>query len=122
MKTVYAVNNGLLSIINSNDSSLLWLGKPDGYAAQDVIAVDGSDEGIILLDFASELAPSHFANLLRCRSDGSIIWRAELPTIGSDAYTAMEWRGTKLMAFSWSGFAVEIDPMNGKVKKKTFTK
>jgi hypothetical protein len=79
-------------------------------------------------DVVVMLAPiQSFRNLLRCKSDGSIIWIAELPeiynysTIG-DVYTHVAWDDQKLKAFSWSCYSVVLDPKTGKIITTQFTK
>lgn len=114
--------DGNLIICDAESGSILWRGMPDGQRVQSASKLEETDDVIVLLDFASKTAPYRFSNLLRCRKDGSVVWRADLPVSGADAYTEFEWRNSKLLAFSWSGFTVEVDVSSGSIKEKIFTK
>lgn len=88
---------------------------------QAVLPVPGSDEGIVLLEYWAQ--PQHgFRNLMRCRPDGSVVWRAELPDERDDAYVEVRWTAEGLQAGSWSGYQVLFDPDNGRIISLTFTK
>jgi hypothetical protein len=63
-----------------------------------------------------------FPNLVAYDTKGHKVWTAELPTHESgDCYVRVSGRD-KLVAYSWKSFTCEIDPTNGKIKTKQFTK
>ncbi len=81
------------------------------------LATPNSDDSIVVLN-----CKQAFSNVLRCGSNGSIVWMAELPEKSGDAYTNIEWHEQNLRAFSWSGFSVILDVETGKILSSVFTK
>ena len=81
------------------------------------LSAPNSDDSIVVLNYKQA-----FSNVLRCRSNGSIVWTAELPEKSGDAYTNIEWHEQKLRASSWSGFSVILDVETGKILSSVFTK
>lgn len=75
-----------------------------------LLDVPDSQEKIVMLKYTEP-----FANVLRCRLDGSIVWRAELPSGSDDVYTNIEWKDQKLHAFSRSCSSVLLDGNTGKI-------
>ena len=63
-----------------------------------------------------------FRNLLRIDANGSIVWEAELPDLGADAYAKVAVRDRRLVGWSWTAYIVEINWDTGKIEKQTFTK
>ncbi len=79
------------------------------YEIAKVIPAPKRDEQIVMLKYTGA-----FKNILRCRLDGSIIWRADLPGIG-DVYTNVDWQDGRLTAFSRSCISVFLDAETGKI-------
>jgi hypothetical protein len=75
-----------------------------------LLSIPNSSEKIVLLRYMEP-----FANILRCRLDGSIVWQAELPTTSNDVYTNVEWKQGKLYAFSRSCASVVINENTGRI-------
>ena len=115
------VENEELWIVRAATGELRWRGKPDGYPVDEVLPVPDSDDCLVLLLYDRGPATA-FRNLLRCRPDGVVVWRAELPDRGADAYVGVRWMGEHLVAGSWSGFEVRLDPGTGRILEQTFTK
>ena len=82
-----------------------------------LLPIPNSDDKIVLLRY--KLA---FQNVLRCRSDGSLVWQAELPEAIGDFYTHIDWSKQGLRANSWSSFSVILDVESGKILSSVFTK
>ena len=122
MNRTFTVLNGELVVADVRSGQILWHGTPDGLPVRSVLPVPNSEECIVLLDYAQGPARD-FENVIRCRSDGSVVWRAELPVPASnDAYTAVQWADQGLTAYSWSGFSAVLDPATGHIITRTFVK
>jgi hypothetical protein len=80
--------------------------------SDDILDLAPTDDG---LGFA--------ASITRRRSDGSDSWTA-IPPEGArqDAWTTVRLEGTRLIANSWSCYAVQIDLETGGEIARTFTK
>ena len=62
-------------------------------------------------------------NLVCVELDGNVRWVAELPTTDTaDCFTGVKRDGVLLLANTWSGYAVWIDPVTGKTLRCQFTK
>lgn len=101
----------------------LGLELPD-YKVDTLLYIPNSDDMIVLLHFSHA-----FKNLLRCHSDGSLVWQAEFPEIRigwsegmDDVYVAVELKNDRLWANSWSCYLVEIEADTGKVLQSFWTK
>ncbi len=75
-----------------------------------MLSIPNSQDKIVLLQYKKP-----FQNVLRCHSNGWILWRGALPTSTDDAYTYIEWQGQALRAFSESCYLATIDPENGEI-------
>ena len=82
-----------------------------------LLSIPNSEDSIVMLNHQQA-----FQNVLRCSSNGSIVWVAELPEKSGDVYTNLEWHKQKLRAFSWSCFSVTLDVETGKILSSVFTK
>jgi hypothetical protein len=85
-------------------------GELPTYEITTVLPIQNSSDQIILLKYTES-----FKNVLRCRSDGFVIWQAELPTDLNDVYTNIEWKENQLLAFSRSCISVVLDVESGKI-------
>lgn len=75
-----------------------------------ILSIPDSDDSIVMIQYTGS-----FQNVLRCNPDGSILWRAELPTDSDDVYTNIEWKNQQLTAFSRSLISVVLDVETGKI-------
>lgn len=85
-------------------------GKLPNYEIVTLLPILNNDEIIAMLNYAES-----FNNILRCKSDGSLVWQAELPTKSNDVYTNIEWKDNTLVAFSRSCISVVLDVESGKI-------
>lgn len=107
--TIYAANG-----------DILYRGKPEGYSVE---KANITETGTVVLLKYSEKKYGSFENLLLLTQDGTVLWRAELPTSSStDAYVDFELRNSRLFANSWSCYRVEIDMRTGRILNREFTK
>lgn len=92
------------------------------------LPVPRSSDRIVLFDESTVTG----ANVVRCRQDGSVVWRAELPETDtgidpSDFYTGVGWDirlpfYARLWAHSYSCYGVRIHPKTGRIESQVFTK
>jgi hypothetical protein len=112
-----------LFIKDQTTGKVLWQGLPFGCAVEKIMPLLDHPDCIVLLE-QNEFSRSdyhHLGNLVKVSSNGKIIWAAQLPeTI--DVYVNFGWDENMIFANSWSGFQVQIDPENGKILKRVFTK
>jgi hypothetical protein len=84
-------------------------GKFPNYQIVTLLPILHSGDIIAMLNYDGS-----FKNIIRCGSDGSVVWEAELPT-ADDVYTNVEWKDDVLMAFSRSCISVILDVKSGKI-------
>lgn len=85
-----------------------WIALPNGHKA-------------LLYDMP--IVASHVVRNLTCEtSDGSLIWAASPGDFGPDEFVAIRLDGDMLVANTWSGFAIWLDPVSGKEIRRAFTK
>lgn len=93
----------------------------EGHEILKRLEIPGSTDDVILLTWGA--GSDAFQNLIRRRIDGTIAWRAALPTEGiADGYTQVQWKGNELTAGSWSGYDVVIDVTDGRIRSTRFLK
>lgn len=80
------------------------------YNIATLLPIPNSDEIIVMLSYVNS-----FNNVIRCKTDGSIVWQADLPNATDDVYTNIEWKENQLMAFSRSCTSVILDVESGKI-------
>ena len=78
-------------------------------------------DGCLVLLVYSGSKKFTFDNLFKVGADGSIVWTAELPE-SHDAFVHAAVHGERIEANSWSCWRVEIDPTNGRITTRAFTK
>ena len=61
-------------------------------------------------------------NLVRLSPDGSVLWRASLPTVEDCFVGLYECNPETVIAQSWSGYRCTIDAKTGKIIHQLFTK
>ena len=116
----FQVVDGDIVVLNRDTENVHWRGRPKGYPAESVVPVPGDSDAVILVP-RGEKVPGSFRNLQRIDENGSVIWEAELPDIGADAYVEMAVRDRQLVGWSWSGYRVEINWDTGKIESQIFT-
>jgi outer membrane protein assembly factor BamB len=118
----FSVIDHQLLIVETRTGRVRWHGKPLGRPVEEVEGIPGAPRAVVLLDYMAG-PPGPAENLVCVDCDGQVAWRARLPTDSStDAYVSFELVGGQLVAHSWSGHRVVIDPATGDVRDSKFTK
>ena len=79
--------------------------------------------GCKALLFDMPISRAHVVNNLACEApDGSLLWTASPGEFGPDEFVAMRLDGDMLVANTWSGFALWLDPISGREVRRVFTK
>lgn len=108
--------------ISGASGQQIWRGRPLGYPVKSVIPLVAEDGCIVLCDPDAQLG-GYFENVLRIACDGSVLWRAPMPSSrNDDCYTAIGYDADALVANSWSGYRVRIDPNSGRLLESSLTK
>lgn len=121
MTLAYFVEGDELWVVEAETGQLRWRGQPDGYPVWRVLPIPGADDCLVLLDPAARSGYG-LRNLIRCRPDGSVVWRAEQPGREHDRYNWAEWMDEGLQGWSDSGFRVLLDAETGRILAEEFTK
>lgn len=114
---------------------ILFLGNPLNHSIEKLIQHPKENFAILVFPYKEgpHLYPDGplkaFNNLISINEKGKVLWIAELPTNGFDFYDSIFWspdfpkniftiklnfQEESLIALSYSGFLVEIDPKTGK--------
>jgi hypothetical protein len=120
----YFVREGVVEV--HEEGRTVWRGQVLGVSALTVFSLPRTPDGVVLLDWMDRppgIEAGHpYQNVLRIRADGSIVWRAELPSGETvKSFTATSWDEGKLIAQAWSHRCV-LDPETGHILETTFTK
>jgi len=114
---------------SANDAGVVWRGRPDGHPAISAVAVPGTDDAVVLLSAESGSRNplgdlKGWPNLVRVRSDGTIVWRATADENASahDWWVSIDAGGDGLYANTWSCYRCQLDPESGSVLSSVFTK
>lgn len=117
----FSVSSGVLTIA-SEGARELWTGMPDGMPVRDLHVAPDGRSAIALLD--PPTGGGRVRNLVRVTSSGEVAWRGELPEVGSaDAFVGVD-VGIEgvLLAATWTGYRVRLDPVTGRLLSQEFTK
>jgi hypothetical protein len=80
------------------------------------------DARIVVLDWSNDKS-YRYENLFCYNLDGSLKWKAHLPEhTGPDCFVGIRLDNRKLIANTWSCYAVWIDPATGQHLRMEFTK
>ena len=108
-------------VIRGKNGQVTWRGRPLGLEVREVLPIERVSDVVALV--ATGAGRSDVRNIVRVRADGSTAWTAEVPRPGQgDFYGSVRWRGGRLVATSFSGYTVEIDPETGRLLAEKFTK
>ena len=116
----YMVRNGMLCIQEPESQKILWEGSFEGLPVIQILPLVNEDGCLVLLDGAYAKKPT-FENLLRIGTNGSVVWRAQLPQ-PHDSFTEIIAVGDRIEAQTWKGLRVEIDLATGRTKNPRFVK
>jgi hypothetical protein len=110
----------------ADGARVTWHGEPDGKPVHSVVALPGTDDAVVVLDF--EAGPRSgsgsirgWPNLVRVRADGSVVWRASALD-AQDSWVSVQWSSGTLTANTWSCFVVTLDPETGAKMSQVFSK
>lgn len=94
------------------------------YPIQSVVCLENEQSFIVLYDMDSNIRKwGQFPNIICLNSKGEKIWIVELPTTDTgDSYCQMEFKNNELWAYSNCSYICKINPENGKIIEKIFTK
>lgn len=122
----YWIESDELWVWDNSRNAVFWHGKPSAETVLQVLAVPGHDDCLVLLDFQAGLGSQMYGlprNLARVHPDGAIAWQRGGPdTAAADPFTAFEWLGEELNAFSWSCHLCIVDVETGEITSSLFTK
>jgi hypothetical protein len=115
---MYTVEGGDLVVAERESGQVVWRGRPEGYPVKVAFALPGTEDGIVLYRVPGAGMP--IPNLVRCRPDGSVVWRAEMPEKRDwNAYSEVRWVGGFLFAWAWNGrnydYEVLLKPDTGAI-------
>lgn len=106
-------------VLRDDADQVTWRGRPLGRRVSIALPIEGSADAIVLLDAG---VGGTFRNLIRLSPDRTVRWAAPLPRRGHDYYGYVGWRGSELVATSFSSYTVTLDPENGAIVRSEFTK
>jgi hypothetical protein len=102
----------------------IWVGRIHDVSVLDAFSLPGTPDGIVVLDWMDEPegvpAWQPYRNLLRIGSNGTVVWRAELPK-NEKSFTEAKWEEGALIALTWS-HRCKVNPDTGQVMEAIFTK
>lgn len=118
-RVAFAAHDGCLAV-RAEEGERRFV-RPDGGKVVDAVAADDGVTAYVLLDAGT--GTGRVMNLVRDDA-GSVLWRAQLPAGGAtDSFTQFSVMGTgELVAWTWSGMRVTIDPVSGRLRGSRFTK
>lgn len=109
-----------LRVYSAPNGSLSWQGDYEGMPVIALLAVKSNAVWIVLLEPSATKQPT-FENLLCIAGDGHLIWKAELPST-HDCFVEVQDGPDGLIAATWSGYRVKLNPETGKIMERKFTK
>lgn len=139
----FSVANGELVVKKLPDEQVVWRGRLFGCSVDNYLALPGGEKCVVLLSIKNGPKLYNggplkaFNNLVCVDSLGTILWIAELPITGVDYFTMVDWmrnistdifvakltlQADALVAFSYSGYLVSINPLNGQIIDKLLIK
>jgi len=107
-------------VFQAADESFHWHGEYRGMKVVTVLPVDDNSKCLILLEIAQEKEQT-FENFLCVKRDGNIVWKAELPQ-SHDTFVSFQKTAEGLIANTWSGYRIRLDPATGKIVERQFVK
>lgn len=117
----YRVIDGHVEVLREGE--FVWMGDVANGVAYEAMALPGTDDAIVTLNWMHRLSGVEMwhptQNLMRIRSDGTIVWTAPLPG-DEKSYTGATWLDGELLGFLW-GDTAELDPETGEVRRWSFT-
>jgi len=110
---------GQFTVFRAVDGAISWSGSYRAMKIAAALPIDG-ERCLILLDTAAS-KEKVFENLLCVERSGNTVWKAELPD-QPDAFVKFEMAANGLRAWTWSGWALRLEPATGKILERQFVK
>jgi hypothetical protein len=105
-------------VIRDSTGRALWEGRVDGLDALEAAPL--GETCAVVLDWSQAL-DRRFLNLVCVAQNGAVLWHAEMPTNRrEEAYTKISVQGDALVAWSFFGLMVYLDPETGRIRSKQF--
>ena len=130
-KYVFDVIDRKLRVRDAASLQTIWSGLIAGSGVRRAEAISGTDDCLVILEF-DYAQPPRFQNLIRCRSTGSIVWRAPLPVesetasgyngVVGDSYVNLHVLEGEIFATTWSGWRLKLDRESGSILSREFVK
>jgi len=106
-------------VIRDSTGHVLWEGRVEGVDVLSVVRL--GETCVAVLEWGQKQQVGRLLNLVRVAKNGSVLWRAEMPTNrNAEAYTKISIEGEDLVAWSFSGLMVRLDPETGRIRSKQF--
>lgn len=116
---VFSIPSHQFTVFQANDGRISWSGNYQGMKVIGASPID-DERCLILIDsMASE--QQVFQNLLCTERSGKVVWEAEL-VCQPDSFVKFEMTANGLIAWTWSGWNLRLDPVTGKTIEQEFTK
>ncbi len=117
----FSIEDGALTI-SSGDTDGAWTGFPDGMSVLELHLDSDGSSAFVLLD--APIGGGRVSNLVRISSAAEIMWRGELPEAEpTDAFVSLQIDvDGAVLASTWSGYRVRLDPASGQLLSEVFTK
>ena len=112
----FRLSHGALEITDEA-GAVVWKSRPDGLIVKRVADLRDHTAAIVLLD-ADDLDERR-RNLVLVDVTGRTAWRAELPSEDEvDRYVGVNVKRSVVVARSWSGYRVQLDPESGRILER----
>jgi hypothetical protein len=90
------------------------------YSVREEVALPNGCRALL---YDMPITGAHVVENLVCETpNGSLLWTASPGELGPDEFVAVHFDGTMLVANTWSGFALWLDPMSGQEVRRAFIK
>jgi len=117
----FSRKNDAIRISDKQGKHVIWEGMPDNCEIIKQLQIQDRAIHVVLIN--SDEKMGSFQNLIAIDNSGHILWKAELPDpLTGDMYVDISLQNNRLIAYSWSGYRVEIDLTSGQIISRKFTK
>lgn len=116
---VFSIPGHEFAVFQAEDGAISWSGNYQGMKVVAALLIDDA-RCLVLLDMAAS-KQKVFENLLCVERSGNVVWKAELPD-QPDAFVSFQKTAEGLVANTWSGYRVVLNPTTGKLVERQFVK
>jgi hypothetical protein len=90
------------------------------YSVREQVALPNGCKALL---YDMPISGARVVNNVACEApDGSLLWTASPGEFGPDEFIGLRFDGAMLVANTWSGFSVWLDPESGSESRRVFTK